>query len=91
MRELVVDQSYLKTLDKDVLSSLQANVLKALFKDSKLADIISDMSDEELEAVAPTLTRGVFMGSPVNGLVDELIEFNLEVDGPGSKPAMTFG
>ena len=29
------------------------------------ADIIADMSDEELEAVAPTLARGVFMGSPV--------------------------
>jgi DNA-directed RNA polymerase subunit beta len=39
--------------------------LKALFKDSQLADIISDMSDEELESVAPTLTKGVFMGSPV--------------------------
>src|SRR4030081_3398308 len=39
--------------------------LKALFKGSQLSDIISDMSDEELEAVAPTLTRGVFMGSPV--------------------------
>ena len=32
--------------------------LKALFKDSQLADIIAEMSDEELEAVAPTLTRG---------------------------------
>jgi len=39
--------------------------LKALFKDSKLADIISEMSDEELEALAPTLARGVYMGSPV--------------------------
>src|ERR1700683_381812 len=39
--------------------------LKALFKDSKLADTISEMSDEELEAVAPTLARGVYMGSPV--------------------------
>jgi DNA-directed RNA polymerase subunit beta len=39
--------------------------LKVLFKDTKLADIIADMSDEELEAVAPTLTEGVFMGSPV--------------------------
>ncbi|HTY82787.1 MAG TPA: hypothetical protein VMB19_01145, partial [Silvibacterium sp.] len=39
--------------------------LKALFKDSQLADIISEMSDEELESVAPTLTKGVFMGSPV--------------------------
>src|SRR6204780_2686094 len=35
--------------------------LKALFKDSQLADIISEMSDEELEAVAPTLPRGVFV------------------------------
>jgi DNA-directed RNA polymerase subunit beta len=39
--------------------------LKALFKDSQLSDIIADMSDEELESVAPTLTKGVFMGSPV--------------------------
>src|SRR5271154_3190142 len=39
--------------------------LKALFKDSKLADIISETSDEELDALAPTLARGVFMGSPV--------------------------
>src|SRR6202022_2230311 len=39
--------------------------LKALFKGSQLSDIISDMSDEELESVAPTLTKGVFMGSPV--------------------------
>ena len=34
--------------------------LKALFKDSQLADIISEMSDEELESVAPTLAKGVF-------------------------------
>src|SRR6202522_807516 len=39
--------------------------LKALFKDSKLADIIGEMGDEELEALAPTLARGVYMGSPV--------------------------
>jgi DNA-directed RNA polymerase subunit beta len=39
--------------------------LKVLFRDTKLADIIADMSDEELESVAPTLTEGVFMGSPV--------------------------
>src|SRR5712691_10104091 len=39
--------------------------LKALFKDSQLADIIGDMSDDELEALAPTLARGVYMGSPV--------------------------
>jgi DNA-directed RNA polymerase subunit beta len=39
--------------------------LKVLFKDSQLADIIADMSDDELEAVAPTLARGVYMGSPV--------------------------
>ncbi|HEX9112042.1 MAG TPA: DNA-directed RNA polymerase subunit beta, partial [Terriglobales bacterium] len=39
--------------------------LKALFKDTVLADNIADMSDDELEAVAPTLTKGVFMGSAV--------------------------
>src|SRR5450631_1713758 len=39
--------------------------LKALFKDTVLADTIADLSDEELMAVAPTLTRGVFTGSPV--------------------------
>ncbi len=39
--------------------------LKALFKDTTLAGTIADMSDDELMAVAPTLTKGVFMGSPV--------------------------
>ncbi|HMB83586.1 MAG TPA: DNA-directed RNA polymerase subunit beta, partial [Terriglobales bacterium] len=39
--------------------------LKALFKDTVLADTIADMSEEELEAVAPTLKNGVFMGSAV--------------------------
>jgi DNA-directed RNA polymerase subunit beta len=39
--------------------------LKALFKDTVLADTITNLSDEELMAIAPTLTRGVFTGSPV--------------------------
>jgi DNA-directed RNA polymerase subunit beta len=39
--------------------------LKALFKDTTLAETIADLSDEELMAVAPTLSRGVYMGSPV--------------------------
>jgi DNA-directed RNA polymerase subunit beta len=39
--------------------------LKALFKDTTLADTISELSDEELMAVAPSLKKGVFMGSPV--------------------------
>ena len=39
--------------------------LKALFKDSALADTIAELSDEELPAVAESLTRGAFMGSPV--------------------------
>jgi len=39
--------------------------LKALFKDTVLAETIADMSDDELEAVAPTLSKGVFMGSAV--------------------------
>jgi DNA-directed RNA polymerase subunit beta len=39
--------------------------LKALFKDTVLADTIADMSEEELEALAPTLKNGVFMGSAV--------------------------
>jgi DNA-directed RNA polymerase subunit beta len=39
--------------------------LKALFKDTTLADTIADLSDQELMAVAPTLTKGVYMGSPV--------------------------
>src|SRR5467141_673192 len=34
--------------------------LKALFKDTTLADTIADLSDEELMAVAPTLTKGVY-------------------------------
>jgi DNA-directed RNA polymerase subunit beta len=39
--------------------------LKALFKDTVLADTIADMSEDELEALAPTLAKGVFMGSAV--------------------------
>jgi DNA-directed RNA polymerase subunit beta len=39
--------------------------LKALFKDTVLAETIADMSEDELDAVAPTLNRGVFMGSAV--------------------------
>jgi DNA-directed RNA polymerase subunit beta len=39
--------------------------LKALFKDTVLAETITDMSDDELEALAPTLKKGVFMGSAV--------------------------
>jgi DNA-directed RNA polymerase subunit beta len=39
--------------------------LKVLFKDTALADIVSDLSEDELEAVAPTLAEGVFSGSPV--------------------------
>jgi DNA-directed RNA polymerase subunit beta len=39
--------------------------LKALFKDTVLADTIADMSEDEIEAVAPTLKNGVFMGSAV--------------------------
>jgi DNA-directed RNA polymerase subunit beta len=39
--------------------------LKTLFKDTTLADTIAELSDEELAAVASTLTRGVFTGSPV--------------------------
>ena len=36
-----------------------------MFKDSQLADIISDMGDEELDAWPERLTKGVFTGSPV--------------------------
>ncbi|HUM06077.1 MAG TPA: DNA-directed RNA polymerase subunit beta [Terriglobales bacterium] len=39
--------------------------LKALFKDTVLADTIADLSEDELEAIAPTLAKGVFMGSAV--------------------------
>jgi DNA-directed RNA polymerase subunit beta len=39
--------------------------LKALFKDTVLADTIGDMSEDELDAIAPTLAKGVFMGSAV--------------------------
>jgi DNA-directed RNA polymerase subunit beta len=39
--------------------------LKALFKDSALAETIAELSDEDLMPVAESLTRGVFMGSPV--------------------------
>jgi len=39
--------------------------LKALFKGTALEDTVAEFSDEEVEAVAPTLVNGVFSGSPV--------------------------
>src|SRR5579883_1150424 len=39
--------------------------LKALFKGTALEDQVAEFSDEEVEAVAPTLANGVFSGSPV--------------------------
>ena len=61
----VLGEKITKLLQENTRTEAIRRELKALFKDSQLADIISDMSDEELEAVAPTLTKGVFMGSPV--------------------------
>ena len=39
--------------------------LKVLFRDTVLADAISELPDDELMSVSESLTRGVFMGSPV--------------------------
>jgi DNA-directed RNA polymerase subunit beta len=39
--------------------------LKTLFKDTALAETVANFSDEEIEAIAPTLAEGVFSGSPV--------------------------
>jgi len=39
--------------------------LKLLFKDTVLAETIADLDGDELMAIAPTLTRGVFCGSAV--------------------------
>ncbi|HEX5236555.1 MAG TPA: DNA-directed RNA polymerase subunit beta [Silvibacterium sp.] len=61
----VLGEKITKLLQENTRTEAIRRELKALFKDSQLADIISDMSDEELESVAPTLTKGVFMGSPV--------------------------
>ena len=61
----VLGEKITKLLQENTRTEAIRRELKALFKDSQLFDIISEMSDEELEAVAPTLTKGVFMGSPV--------------------------
>src|SRR5213595_1802149 len=39
--------------------------LKALFKDTVLADTIADLSEDELEAVADVMQEGVYFASPV--------------------------
>src|SRR5450755_1151394 len=60
-------------LGKKITAMLEENTtegairkeLKLLFKDTVLADTVANYSDEELMAVAPTLKRGVFTGSPV--------------------------
>jgi DNA-directed RNA polymerase subunit beta len=54
-----------KLLAENTTEASVRRELKALFKDSALADTIAELSDDELPAVAESLTRGVFMGSPV--------------------------
>src|SRR5205807_77020 len=50
--------------NKGVIARIRRE-LKALFKDTALADTVAAFSDEEIESVAPTLVNGVFSGSPV--------------------------
>ena len=54
-----------KLLKENSKEEVVRRELKALFKDSALADTIAELSDEELPAVAESLVRGVFTGSPV--------------------------
>src|SRR3954468_21826967 len=54
-----------KILEENTTEASVRRELKALFKDSALADTIAQLSDEELPGIAQSLTRGVFMGSPV--------------------------
>jgi len=61
----VLGEKITQLLKENTKTEFVRRELKALFKDSQLADIISDMSDDELDAMAPTFTKGVFMGSPV--------------------------
>jgi DNA-directed RNA polymerase subunit beta len=56
--------------------------LKALFKDTELAETIAGLDDDTLESVANSLTRGVFMGSPVfDGAKEAEIKALLERSG----------
>src|ERR1035437_6704607 len=61
----VLGEKITQLLKENTRSEAIRRELKVLFKGSQLSDIISDMSEEELESVAPTLAKGVFMGSPV--------------------------
>jgi DNA-directed RNA polymerase subunit beta len=58
-------QKISELLQQNTRSEAIRRDLKALFKDTVLADTIADMSEDELDAIAPTLTKGVFMGSAV--------------------------
>jgi DNA-directed RNA polymerase subunit beta len=56
--------------------------LKALFKDTVLLDAISELDDDTLESMANTMTRGVFVGSPVfDGAREHEIKALLERSG----------
>jgi len=56
--------------------------LKSLFKDTALADTVAEFSDDEVEAVAPTLAEGVFAASPVfDGAREHEIKTLLERSG----------
>jgi DNA-directed RNA polymerase subunit beta len=56
--------------------------LKTLFKDTPLADSIAELEGEELDSVAQSLTKGVFMASPVfDGARETEIKALLEQSG----------
>jgi DNA-directed RNA polymerase subunit beta len=56
--------------------------LKALFKETALEDLIANMSEDELESIAPKLAEGVYMGSPVfDGAREHEIKSLLERSG----------
>src|SRR6184192_3914890 len=61
----VLGEKITELLKENTKEEVIRRELKALFKDTTLADAISELDDDELAAVAPTLTRGVFTGSPV--------------------------
>ena len=56
--------------------------LKALFKDTALEDVMAGLEGEELESAAKSLTKGVFMSSPVfDGARENEIKALLERSG----------
>src|SRR5438105_2669124 len=61
----VLGEKITELLKENTRTETIRDELKSILKETPFGDYVADLDDEELAALAPTLTRGVFTGSPV--------------------------